>query len=119
MTLTELAFIIVYVSVLVIKTCDLSSVRASALSAVAKDARIVKEMCRAYGFGESADGATHVWAHVEAGACAPPCTISLFVHIHPHPFLERSLKASVLSPTRCLPLFHLLWALDALASALC
>jgi len=54
MMFVELALIFVYMCVLLIKTCDMSSVGASA-NLVDRDAA-ARAVCRTFGFGETADG---------------------------------------------------------------
>ena len=55
MTLVELALILVYLSVVVIKSCDLSALQLSDLGA-ARDFDFGAAVCTTYGFGESASG---------------------------------------------------------------
>jgi hypothetical protein len=59
MTFIELALLLLYICVLLIKNCDLQSPQVSAeVSTIAVQA-VVGAMCRGYGFGDSASGASN------------------------------------------------------------
>ena len=69
MMLSSLALIFVYISVLLIKSCDMSAVSIVDRNDAEK---IAKGICKTYGFGETAEGATRT-----ARAHNSPCSHEL------------------------------------------
>ena len=56
MVTSDMALIISYLCVLIVKTCDLSSTSTATLSRLGDGMAITKATCSTYGFGESAAG---------------------------------------------------------------
>jgi hypothetical protein len=77
--LSEVTLICIYASVLLIKTCDLSSLGA----AYREKEEIAKEICKAYGFGETSDGERkgllHNWSQVCIANVPLPSLAGLFL----------------------------------------
>ena len=78
MAMIELALVLIYVCVLLIKSCDMSSVRTTGPEVD----RLAKAMCSSYGFGDTATGKV-VQIRLSGGqsprVCMAPRRFSIFL----------------------------------------